>query len=74
MTSTKGRQSLLYAMRGGLPRAFHHAYHYGNNYSSDNSSIRQARVRVRAPNLGLDSLPDQDADTGIEHPPPSSSQ
>jgi hypothetical protein len=48
--------SLLYAIRDELPCTFH----YFNNYNSDNSSTRWARVRVRAPNPGLGSLLGQD--------------
>jgi hypothetical protein len=32
--------SLLYAIRDELPCAFHHTYHYSNNYDSDNTSTR----------------------------------
>jgi hypothetical protein len=64
--------NLLYAIRGELTCAFHHAYHCGNNYDLDNTSIRQARVRIRAPDPGLGSV--KDANRGIEQPPPGSSQ
>jgi hypothetical protein len=40
-TETAGpMSSLLYAIRGELPCAFHHTYHYFNNYDSDNTSPR----------------------------------
>jgi hypothetical protein len=45
-----------YVIRDGLPCVFHHTYHCVNNYDSESTSIRQARVRVRAPNLGLGYL------------------
>jgi hypothetical protein len=42
-----------------IAKSFFHTYHCSNHYDSDNSSIGQARVRVQAPYLGLDSLLDQ---------------
>jgi hypothetical protein len=52
---------VFYAIRDALPCAFHHTYHYFNNYDSDNTSTRQARVRIRAPHPSLSSLLGQDA-------------
>jgi hypothetical protein len=66
--------SLLYAIRGELLCAFHHTYHCFNNNDSDNISIRQARVRVRASDPGISSLLRQDANTGTRRPSPGSSQ
>jgi hypothetical protein len=60
-TKTTGLvSSLLYAIWDELPCAFHHTYHYFNNYDSDNTSTRWARIRVRALGLGLGSLLGQD--------------
>jgi hypothetical protein len=66
--------SLLDTIRGELPHAFHHTCHCFNNYDLDNTSIRQAQVHVRTPYPSLGSLIGQDANTGIERPPPGSSQ
>jgi hypothetical protein len=32
--------SMLYTIRDDLPCAFHHTYHYSNNYHSDNTSTK----------------------------------
>jgi hypothetical protein len=52
---------LFYAIRDTLSCAFHHTYHYFNNYDSDNTSTRQAQARIRAPHPGLSSLLGKDA-------------
>jgi hypothetical protein len=52
--------SLLYTLRDKLLSAFHHTYHYFNNYGSNNTSTRWARVRIRALDPGLCSLLSQD--------------
>jgi hypothetical protein len=59
--------SPLYAIWGELPCTYHHTYH-----CLDSTSIRQAQVRVRAPDPGLGSLLGQDANTGTGRPPPGS--
>jgi hypothetical protein len=48
--------SLLYAIWEELSCAFHHTYHYFNNYDSNDTSTKWARVRIRAPDPGLGSL------------------
>jgi hypothetical protein len=55
------RQVYFYTIRDRLPCTFHHIYHCFNNNDSDNTSIRYAQVRVRAPNPGFGSLLGQDA-------------
>jgi hypothetical protein len=72
--ATGPTSSLLYAIQEELPCTFHHTYHIFLNYDSDNTSIRQTRVRVRALDPGLGTLLGQDANTGTECPPPGSSQ
>jgi hypothetical protein len=54
--ATRSTSSMLYPIQDGLPCAFNHAYHCANNYGSDSTSIRQARIRVRAPDPSLGSL------------------
>jgi hypothetical protein len=67
-------KSALRHMRWISTCFFHHAYYCVNNYDSGSVSIRQARVRVRAPDPGLALFKVKDANTWIIHPPPSSSQ
>jgi hypothetical protein len=64
----------FYTIQRQIKRNGGSTYHCFNNYDSDNTSIRQARVRVRSPDPGLGSLLGQNANTGTRRPPPSSSQ
>jgi hypothetical protein len=66
--------NLLYTIRGELPYTFYHIDHCFNNYDLDNTSIRQARVQVGAPDPSLGSLLSQDANTMVKRPPPDPSQ
>jgi hypothetical protein len=72
--ATEQMSSLLYAIQKELLCTVHHTYHYFNNYDSDNTSIIQARVHIRASDPSLGSLLGQDENIGIIRPPPSSSQ